>query len=86
MEITTFPVGCAERDWVRSKVFTEKLDSYTSIFSRKQSKPLLCLELQPLLVGENLTQMSTRDITLKCEVRWSWQKHGLWQKHGNFFR
>ena len=22
--IITFPVGCAERDWVRSEVFTEK--------------------------------------------------------------
>ena len=34
--IITFPVGCAERDWFRSKVFTEKLDSYTRIFSENK--------------------------------------------------
>ena len=54
MEIITFPVGCAERDWVRSKVLTEKLDSYTRIISRKQNKPLLSFQLQRLLVVESL--------------------------------
>ena len=49
-----FAVGCAERDWVHSKVFTEKLDSYTRIFSRKQNKPPLSFQLQPLLVVDSL--------------------------------
>ena len=53
--IITFPVVCAERDYVRSKVFTEKLDSYTRIFSRKQNKPLLSFQLQSLHVVESLT-------------------------------
>ena len=34
--IITFPVGCAERDWVRSKVFTKKLVYYTGIFSENK--------------------------------------------------
>ena len=54
MEIITFPVGCAERDWVRSKVLTEKLDSYTRILYRNQNEPLLSFPLQRLLVGESL--------------------------------
>ena len=49
-----FAVGCAERDWVHSKAFTEKLDSYTRIFSRKQNTPLLSFQLQRLLVVESL--------------------------------
>ena len=76
MEKKTIPVGCAERDWVRSKVFTEKLDSYTRVFSQKQNKPPLSFQLQRVLVVESLIYMSTRVITLKSEVRCSWQKHG----------
>ena len=49
MEILFFPVGCAQRDCVRSKVSTEKLGSYTRILSPKQNKRLLFFQLQCLL-------------------------------------